>query len=316
MRYRPAAKWWQRSWLAWHGSFAHILQWPFMPSDPEQFGRAVPVEPDKLGTRLLAFSNVLPKLHVFRLCHRFGKGDSVYITKLPAEVELIIEGMLIRDEKHKLHWDVKYEWESDYRCFQSICSPAGHFEDLSPIWDAAHDDLDECAPCAESSIYDAECANRCTERTESRCGECKMQLSADCENTCLAQYDVSVNEMCWESDYGLETHWTRGDNWERRVNQKEGGAFGPLEKASSLIKETHVQSRARETDARVGSAAALRPRGLLRSHPRRQQQQGTLAEAPQPSLAPRPWTPDHSVLSDASQASGSSSSPSRDGHGS
>ena len=54
----------------------------------------VPVRPDLLGERLQAYRETLPMLTALRLCHRFGTGSNVYITKLPNEVEQAIENII------------------------------------------------------------------------------------------------------------------------------------------------------------------------------------------------------------------------------
>lgn len=58
--------------------------------------RAVPVRPDQLGGRLDAFQKILPALHALRMCHRFGRGPDVHVTKLPVEIEQIIEELVVK----------------------------------------------------------------------------------------------------------------------------------------------------------------------------------------------------------------------------
>ena len=59
----------------------------------------VPVRPDLLGRSLEAYDKCLPVLTALRLCYRFGKGSNAGITKLPVEIVVAIEHLILVDGK-------------------------------------------------------------------------------------------------------------------------------------------------------------------------------------------------------------------------
>ena len=63
----------------------------------------VPVQADMLGEE--AYEQVQPTLQALRLCLRFGKGSEVYVTKLPKEIEELIEETLLEDQVANLRVD-------------------------------------------------------------------------------------------------------------------------------------------------------------------------------------------------------------------
>ena len=65
---------------------------------------AVPVRPDELGAHLEAYEQSLPRLLTLRLCHRYGQGPDVYITKLPPELLLQVEEFVIAADR-KPDWN-------------------------------------------------------------------------------------------------------------------------------------------------------------------------------------------------------------------
>jgi len=96
--------------------------------------------------------------------------------------------------------------------------------------------MEECDTCAEDTIFDAECENRCTEQTPEKCDVCKTELgAADCERTCLSIYNVTLDEVCMDSDYNYQMHRERQDDWLARTNQSKNGAFVPHDKVRPLL---------------------------------------------------------------------------------
>ncbi|KAK5119358.1 hypothetical protein LTR85_007714 [Meristemomyces frigidus] len=192
---------------------------------------AMPVRPDVLGAHLEAYGKALPVIHALRLCHRFGKGPAVYITKIPVEIEQAIEELIL--DNRRTRWDSWSwsEWRSEFRCFESQCEPAGHMEELSPFWDAAHEQLETCKPCTDASIHENVCENRCTDKTAEPCDVCKAEPgSEDCERACLSKFDDEVNEVCLRGDYWYEVHDHRQDEWRKRINQSAKGGFAKCDK--------------------------------------------------------------------------------------
>ncbi|KAK3629519.1 hypothetical protein LTR22_021887 [Elasticomyces elasticus] len=64
---------------------------------------APPLKPDHLNKILTVYKKALPALKAIRLAHRFGMGSQVHITKLPAEMLVVIEDFVI--EAQRQGWD-------------------------------------------------------------------------------------------------------------------------------------------------------------------------------------------------------------------
>ncbi|KAI6903994.1 hypothetical protein KC318_g14075 [Hortaea werneckii] len=95
-----------------------------MPSIDATVAWAVPVEVEVLGAHLEAYVNLQPTINALRMCHRFGKGEDVAITRLPVELLSEVENVLIEEERRK----TREEWETDFQCFQLHCELRDHFD--------------------------------------------------------------------------------------------------------------------------------------------------------------------------------------------
>ncbi|KAI7176989.1 hypothetical protein KC316_g17833 [Hortaea werneckii] len=95
-----------------------------MPSIDATIAWAVPVQVEVLGAHLEAYVNLQPTINTLRMCHRFGKGDDVAITRLPVELLSEVEDILMAEERRK----TRGEWEADFRCFQLHCDIRDHFD--------------------------------------------------------------------------------------------------------------------------------------------------------------------------------------------
>ncbi|KAF2808909.1 uncharacterized protein BDZ99DRAFT_571765 [Mytilinidion resinicola] len=90
----------------------------------------MPVSIVTLGASLDRFAKLLPQLQTLRLCHRYGKGDDVHLTKLPNE----LLDMVINELCHVEALTTLPEWERELKCFEGNCTAMSHFE--------GHDGLD------------------------------------------------------------------------------------------------------------------------------------------------------------------------------
>ncbi|KAF2173297.1 hypothetical protein M409DRAFT_49759 [Zasmidium cellare ATCC 36951] len=186
---------------------------------------AVPVKSDLLGERLEAYSIVVPVLRALRRCHRFGKGPKVHVTKLPAEIELIIEGLIIRDRQERYR-DLS-RWKDAFRHYEGHCSPMDHIN-ASPLHDRA-EDIDQCKSCREAEWKDpAACENRCEDGNADQCWTCSQKCDpGNCMRTCRAQINEHVNDMVLQWEPGVDLD---GDceSWEKMIDQK--GDFAKYQK--------------------------------------------------------------------------------------
>ncbi|KAK3073107.1 hypothetical protein LTR53_005588 [Teratosphaeriaceae sp. CCFEE 6253] len=185
---------------------------------------ATPVKPDKLLAHVDAYAKVLPVLHALRLAHRFGKGPHAHITKLPVEIELAIEDLIITAERGAYNY-VWHDMRCDFACYESECAPSQHYEEeMSPLWDAASDAVTLCATCTAYGVYDGACKEKCDEKTAIRCAKCQVRLGRDdCERTCQAVYEEAVEETAAESDSFLDTHLRSADRWTALISRSQSG---------------------------------------------------------------------------------------------
>lgn len=94
-----------------------------MPSFNTTVAWAVPVKVEVLGAHLEAYIILQPTINTLRMCHRFGKGDDVAITKLPVELLSEVEEYLVARERRK----TRKAWNADFRCFRLRCQKRDHF---------------------------------------------------------------------------------------------------------------------------------------------------------------------------------------------
>ncbi|TKA64972.1 hypothetical protein B0A55_08592 [Friedmanniomyces simplex] len=207
---------------------------------------AVPVRPDELGDRMDRFTQTLPQLHALRLCHRFGEGPDVHITKLPVEVveaieELVTEAWSSFDARN---WQMLGGWSEQFACFEHRCAPMDHLPDChSPLSDYDGDEFQPCQECEEDWYNDA-CKNVCTKQTAEPCMHCKgtreRQSMEDCRKSCRSEKTHLMNENVMGLGWGwVEKHDEVKDAWMKRIDPKKEGAFA--EHAKALRKHFGLQ---------------------------------------------------------------------------
>jgi len=166
---------------------------------------AVPVRPDLLGSRLEAFKQILPQLQTLRLCHRFGKGPSVFITRLPTEVERMIERCV--------PLECSGIWQDSFMHFEKRCEPLDHVED-------GYFDMLEAA---EEELSDVLCEG-CQDR-----GSFENQF--ECTKDCWIEVSIMMNERVrLNHDYVFDVCEETSSTWEDLINQAAGKRFEQCDK--------------------------------------------------------------------------------------
>lgn len=170
----------------------------------------------------------LPTLQALRMCHRFGRGPDVYVTKLPVEIEQRVEEMVVGSSSTIDYepWSLLSTWEDQFECFESRCEPMSHLVDAnSPLSDQAGDEFEPCEGC-EDYVYDGDCENYC-KATESkdRCDGCKSGPDPDlCERSCAAKKSDLKNQLATDWEW-QDCHTDVCAEWLRRIDQADGGGF-------------------------------------------------------------------------------------------
>lgn len=190
--------------------------------------RATPVRPDKLGESLEAYAKAAQTLHMLRLCHRFGQGPDVHVTKIPAEIELAIEALVIAAAKRQAScpWD---NWSSSFSHFEGNCAPMDHIPDCySPLSDALDGGVPLCETCEESYVDTETCEKACKTGDPELCWTCTQKVDhSNCMDTCDAEMTPEMN--------GLAMGWGYDDmddcgEWRKRIDTK--GNFAKYAKVS------------------------------------------------------------------------------------
>ncbi|KAK4902533.1 hypothetical protein LTR27_000470 [Elasticomyces elasticus] len=198
---------------------------------------ATPVKPDQLIIHLATYKLTLPALTTIRLAHRFGTGPQVHITRLPVEILLLIEDIIVEAQRKEYYDDEKMmshpeDIESDFACFESKCEPRHHWVEEDNLWDYADTAVD-CKSCEKESIEGTysklNCDLRCTKHTAEPCGTCvDGEMGAHgCERNCYAKWKDAVNKYAQETDHNWEFHDERKDAWLARIDKSKQGAFLP-----------------------------------------------------------------------------------------
>lgn len=111
--------------------------------------QGIPIRPDLLGAHLEAYAKAKPIINALRLCNRFGKGEKAAITKLPAELLLIIESYHVENCRR---WR-RYMWTQLFKCWENRCSPIEHYSPTKHlelyreyVFDAAGSEHDGLVP--------------------------------------------------------------------------------------------------------------------------------------------------------------------------
>lgn len=179
------------------------------------------MKPDELGQRLEHYAEVLPTLNGLRLCHRFGQGQDAHVTRLPVELELAIEAIIIQDKQSPLQhgWE---KWADKFRHYEGRCAPIDHVEDIaSPLVDQLSDMHTLCKKC-EDNIDVELCDLRCQPGDLSPCYTCSQKLDPDnCMESCREKESAAMNEFIlrWDWDPMCEQQM----EWEEAIDQT--GAF-------------------------------------------------------------------------------------------
>lgn len=93
-----------------------------MPSTDVSLAWALPVRVEDFGGSFEACVRLQPVFTALRLCNRFGKGDDVHVTRLPAELTAAIEEYLMQQERQ----DQQAAWAKDYKCWKATCTLTDH----------------------------------------------------------------------------------------------------------------------------------------------------------------------------------------------
>ncbi|KAK5711266.1 hypothetical protein LTR15_012556 [Elasticomyces elasticus] len=195
---------------------------------------ATPVHPVTLLNHLDSYWQALPNLHSLRLCWKFGKGKDVHITTLPVEIEQAIEHLLIKAEHHNPERNYllgRVERMREFDCFESICLPSSHRDDMTPpLLNWVEERAEYCDVCGEKDsdgyLSSFSKADKCRERCSSETGLCSAcQVpgceAADSERTCFMQYENFVDEVYEHQEGGYDTHWSRQKSWYQRIEQAQ-----------------------------------------------------------------------------------------------
>lgn len=150
-----------------------------------------------------AYATIAPKLHMLRLHYYFGRGEKAVITKLPVELFVAIEELLLSERPRLLE-----EWQEACLCFEQRCNPTDHFTDqeVDDLFDKLTLDPDSAIMRDQEEKY----------------------------------YDVHhlVDSYLWHhKDDWVRTHKARAEEWkgEDMVGTKEAG--GVFDKHSDFVKQ-------------------------------------------------------------------------------
>lgn len=150
---------------------------------------AVPVRPDVLGEHLQAYERSLGAITAFRLCSRYGTGEDVHVTKLPAELASYIEDLIF--DHHRANAS---SWQESFCHFEGRCDLMDHVEfgdEYVKAWEKRFDEL-----CDECKANDAE---------EEECESCRDKI-------CDGMTDVVLDSGDWRQDCE-----ERQSGWEKLI---------------------------------------------------------------------------------------------------
>ena len=170
---------------------------------------AMPVRPDLLIDRLGDYERSLPVLHTLRLCHRFGKGPQVNITKLPNEILLSIEEDICEHDRCPF-----FNWPGPFAHFESQCEPLDHHGD------------------SEEALYKIRC-----DLFEYLCEECQADNEwAECNGEeCEPMLRRRLNElMATDLDWRYDCCEDQRAEWLRLIDQNPGKHFARYDEVSNM----------------------------------------------------------------------------------
>jgi hypothetical protein len=176
---------------------------------------AVPLKPDQLGRHLEVFKKCLPGLHALRLCHRFGKGPDVHVTKLPPELLLAVEQATF-DPESLLFSD---NWKETFKHFESRCEPIDH-------------------------VYDDHYLELRDEFSYTWCAYCKEYDSHLCKDGCEAKTTELANEVVDDDgEWRYEDCEEYRSTWLSMISQKSDGRFVEYDEVRFSIEFQHSEIR-------------------------------------------------------------------------
>lgn len=172
--------------------------------------RVLPVRPDLLLGSLAAYDQALPYITAFRICHTFGKGPDVHVTKLPVEMRTAIEKIIIDAQNTEvMRGGCGAAWKDHFTCFENRCEPRIHvhwFDDRLLDWyDETWEMVDKCEDCADDGCSWGEA-----------CEECDAEHER-CQNLAAQDMTQEENGQDWEG-----CHLADVSNWEKLVENITG----------------------------------------------------------------------------------------------
>lgn len=182
---------------------------------------AMPVKPDDLIAQLQKYDKALPTIQALRLCHRFGQGSDVHITKLPLEVEGIIEDLVFHGTS--LKYGAHENPHDTFAHFENRCAPFMHFdEEYNTVFDEVMGRMINEMELCETCVCDW---------TEDNVAEL---FSPNCKSFCESDLFVEVNERLFiHEDYWANCQEYR-EAWEEMIDQNPKGEFVEFDKVGRM----------------------------------------------------------------------------------
>lgn len=173
------------------------------------------------------FEQRIPQLKMLRLCHKFGRGENVHLTRIPPELRLLIEEFILDDLDH----DGYSKWTDSFECIECRCDPVSHIDDKSELEDAALDDgIDLCDTCKDAWWYDEKCFNLCKNSKTDQCEVCTGEWEGACQRTCASQIRRAENEMLHRSGGWGDEHEDNRQKWRDLICMGPGSLSKRLSK--------------------------------------------------------------------------------------
>lgn len=169
---------------------------------------------------LEAYSNFKDGINAFRLCHRFGRGSDVHVSKLPRELELAIEQVVITEARNA----TSDEWVSGFRCLEARCAPVDRSYII--LEDMTYGEL------AEELFHDREYCCKCEEDGG------REHCDFDCV-VCTKRVEETINERFIDEEAIFHFHLANLRNW--RIHFAPDW-LGTQEKARKLRKVSYDRS--------------------------------------------------------------------------
>lgn len=165
---------------------------------------------------LEAYSNYKDAINAFRLCHRLGRGPGVHVSKLPRELELAIEELVIKEARNA----ISESWVSEFRCVEARCAPIDHSDLL--LKDMTYGEL------FEEMFHDS--APCCMCKGNDGMYHCELDCPA-----CIKRVESAINEQFVDEDAISLFHSRNLHKWQKLFPAHEPGIqneAGKLRKVS------------------------------------------------------------------------------------